>query len=357
MDEQPLRVLVVDDDEDDYILTSELLQEIEGGVRWQIDWASSYEQALAAMARHEHDVYLLDYRLGSRTGLELLREAQAAGCKAPIILLTGQGDHAVDVEAMHSGATDYLVKGQTDASALERAIRYAWERYRVDRLRESLLTLASEELRNPMAAVKEEAVTLLLHDTGELSEKAVDRIGRIIQAADHCVRSITGLLDLALLEAGRNVELQSELIDVREMVEEAIEVARLSGRSCVYEEEIAENVGQIRGDRGRLMLVLSNLLSNAADDSPPGGVIEVKVQRLADTLHFSIADHGLGISPQLLEGLLRPFSLTHGPSSDCRKRMGLTLTHCKQLVEAHGGTMRVESGVGQGTTVYFSLPV
>jgi two-component sensor histidine kinase len=135
-------VLLVDDDEDDYVITRDLLSEIEGmspaygggpayggsppyGGRFDLEWVNTYEAALEAMEGHRHDVYLVDYRLGRRSGLEFLREALANGCRAPVILLTGQGDYEVDLEAMRAGAADFLVKGQSDASALERSIRYA----------------------------------------------------------------------------------------------------------------------------------------------------------------------------------------------------------------------------------------
>ncbi|HEY9859025.1 MAG TPA: EAL domain-containing protein [Candidatus Obscuribacterales bacterium] len=129
MYQYPIKVLLVEDDEDDYILTRSLLSEIEGGT-FSLEWVNTYEVALSVMGQHQHDVYLIDYRLGLYNGLELLQAAIAQGCRAPIILLTGQGDHEVDVAAMRAGAADYLVKGRMDATLLERAIRYAIERKR-----------------------------------------------------------------------------------------------------------------------------------------------------------------------------------------------------------------------------------
>ncbi len=124
-----LRVLIADDDEDDYILTRDLLMRI-GSPRFQLDWTPTYEGALEAIERNQHDVYLFDYHLGHADGLELLREALARGCKAPIILLTGNDNLETDIEAMKAGAADYLVKGHLDARLLERSIRYALERTR-----------------------------------------------------------------------------------------------------------------------------------------------------------------------------------------------------------------------------------
>ena len=131
MDNAPVKVLLVDDDEDDYILTRDWLSEIQGA-RVSLEWVASYDAAMDAIAHNQHDVYLLDYRLGERNGLELLREAVASGCSSPIILLTGQGDHEIDVEAMKAGAADYLEKSQLGAPMLERSIRYAIERKRAE---------------------------------------------------------------------------------------------------------------------------------------------------------------------------------------------------------------------------------
>ncbi|MES1023839.1 response regulator [Gloeocapsa sp. BRSZ] len=147
MDNQPIRVLLVDDDEDDYILTRDWF--LDQGNNFKLEWVTSYNAALAAIAQNRHDVYLLDYRLGDRNGLELLRAAMKAGCTAPMILLTGQGDHEIDVEAMKAGAADYLEKSQITAYALERSIRYALERKRTEqKIREqaALLDVATDAI-------------------------------------------------------------------------------------------------------------------------------------------------------------------------------------------------------------------
>ena len=137
----PWKLLLVDDDEDDFIYTRSLLSDIRPG-QFQLDWAKNFEAGVAAFQSCEYDAYLVDYRLGERDGLELVREAVEGGCKAPIIVMTGQGSYAVDVEAMHVGATDYLSKGELTAPLLERTIRYAI-RYKQS---EKLLQQAHDEL-------------------------------------------------------------------------------------------------------------------------------------------------------------------------------------------------------------------
>jgi PAS domain S-box-containing protein len=128
MNPTPVKVLLVDDDEDDFIITRSLITEM--GQRYRLDWINNYDDALTVIQRREHDICLLDYRLGEHTGLDLLRALD--GSSLPMILLTGQGDDAIDREAMKAGAADYLVKGQLTANQLDRAIRYAIERKRAE---------------------------------------------------------------------------------------------------------------------------------------------------------------------------------------------------------------------------------
>ncbi|PMB12566.1 hybrid sensor histidine kinase/response regulator [Fischerella thermalis CCMEE 5282] len=122
-----IRVLLIDDDEDDYILTRDWFKEFQVA-SCTLEWVNNYQAGRNAIASGQYDVYLVDYRLGDGNGLELLREAIAHGCTAPIIFLTGQGDREIDIEAMKAGAADYLEKSQLAAPLLERSIRYALER-------------------------------------------------------------------------------------------------------------------------------------------------------------------------------------------------------------------------------------
>ena len=122
-----VRLLLVDDDEDDYLITRSMLAAQER-LSFELDWAAAYEPARDAIAQSRHDLYLVDYRLGPHNGLDLIRDA-GAELAAPVILLTGQGDYNVDLEATELGVTDYLIKGALDGATLERSIRYALRHY------------------------------------------------------------------------------------------------------------------------------------------------------------------------------------------------------------------------------------
>ncbi len=136
-DARAVRILLVEDDEDDFVLTRDLLGESRR-TRFELDWVNSFDAAIDALTNNGHDLALIDYRLGEHDGLELLHFARQLGVAAPLILLTGQGDGDIDLAAMRAGAADYLVKGQIDAPLLERSIRYALEQSRtLHALRES----------------------------------------------------------------------------------------------------------------------------------------------------------------------------------------------------------------------------
>src|SRR3954466_14779238 len=122
-----VKVLIIDDDEDDFFITSEYLKQIQE-YQLQIDWCYRFNDAVLHLQNRAYDMYFVDYRLGAKTGLDFLKEAVRIGCEEPIVLLTGKGNKDVDIEAMQMGATDYLIKTELTTDKLERCIRYSLER-------------------------------------------------------------------------------------------------------------------------------------------------------------------------------------------------------------------------------------
>jgi len=124
-----LNVLIVDDDEDDFFILKDYITKIPGRSSFHIEWCSSYSEAIDLMCRNKHDIFFVDFRLGPKTGLDLIKEVAGKKCEQPIVLLTGAGNREIDMQAMEYGAADYLVKSDLSIEKLERCIRYAVARH------------------------------------------------------------------------------------------------------------------------------------------------------------------------------------------------------------------------------------
>ncbi|MBC7874775.1 MAG: response regulator [Ferruginibacter sp.] len=124
---EEIRIAIIDDDEDDYFIISDYIRGIDGK-QFVIDWFKDYPTAIQKIYSKSYHLYFVDYFLGNKTGLDLLNEAAAIQFDRPIVLLTGFGSKAIDISAMQSGATDYLVKSELTTEKLERCIRYSLER-------------------------------------------------------------------------------------------------------------------------------------------------------------------------------------------------------------------------------------
>jgi PAS domain S-box-containing protein len=123
-----LRVLVIEDDEDDYIILKHYLNKITS-VDYDVYWTNNYDDALQDILKNEHDLYLIDHYLGKGEGVEIIEQVRKHHFYKPLILLTGAGNREVDEKAMEKGASDYLVKTELKVDMLERALRYAHDRF------------------------------------------------------------------------------------------------------------------------------------------------------------------------------------------------------------------------------------
>lgn len=387
MNEHPLRVLLIDDDEDDYFLTRDLLAEIDAD-RYSLDWASDYESGLDAVARRRHDVYLLDYRLGKRTGLELLREAAAGGCLGPTIFLTGQGEREVDLEAMRAGAADFLEKSGLDAALLERSIRYALVqaesqvelerrvaertaellhanealRDREDRLREAdrrkdeFLAVLAHELRNPLAPIRS-GLEILKRACTDPKMEEVRRI--MVRQTRQMTRLIDDLLDVSRITQGK-LELRKEPVELAQLVENAVDATRpfVEERRHELDVTLPRKPVLLDADAARITQVLANLLHNAAKYTEPGGRISVTARILGQQVEIAVEDTGCGIPQAMLERVFEMFSQDDRTKDRGNTGLGIGLTLVRSLVELHGGRVAARSeGAGAGSRFTVHLPI
>jgi signal transduction histidine kinase len=389
VDKSPVRVLLIEDDEDDHVLTRALLAEVPGRP-FQLDWRRDYDSGLAAMTARQHEVYLVDYRLNGRTGLELLRTARQAGCEGPVILLTGQGDREVDVEAMRAGAADYLCKSALTSATLERAIRYALERHRAakelrrahdelevrvaertaelsrvnaqlaeaDRRKDEFLAMLAHELRNPLAPIRNGLEILRLAGPDvQLQQEARDLVERQVR---HLTRLVDDLLDVTRITRGK-VRLQRQRLDLARLVRTTTEDRRptLEQAGLRLELELPETPLWILGDPTRLAQVLSNLLDNASKFTDRGGAVRVRLERApGPQAVLAVQDTGIGLEATMLGRLFEPFAQDDRSLERTGGGLGLGLALVKGLALLHGGEVHaVSEGPGKGAEFRVRLPV
>jgi PAS domain S-box-containing protein len=202
-------ILLVDDDEDDFILTRALLTDL-GGERTVVEWASGYQAALTRALGVEWDALLVDYDLGAHTGIELIRELVAGGCNAPAILLTGRGSYEVDLEASRAGAVDYIAKDQANAPLLERAIRYAIERQQTQReLRRARdeLELRVQERTRELELANRSLVDINQHLEVEISER--QRVQEALQEREAGLQSFVTQLPAVVWSTDKDLRILS----------------------------------------------------------------------------------------------------------------------------------------------------
>jgi signal transduction histidine kinase len=348
-----ITVLLVDDDEDDYVVFRDMLAEIK---HWKVSlrWASSFDGAIEAAKCGRHDICFMDYRLDRGTGLELMQELRKHGFSAPVIVFTGQGDTQVDIQSMQEGAADYLEKRQVNASLLEHTIRYAMERARnLKALRQSerQLRILSAKLMNAQENERK-ALAHELHDSIGSSLTAVKlglqnelsrarqtggvldetTMGQLISTVDTAIKDLKRIYgnlrpliidDLGVIPAIRSLIRQFEQVFPQVKVEWSLEVR---------EEEIPENLKIV------LYRVIQEALNNVSKHSR-ADTVKLSLTRLkTGGLLLFIRDDGKGLD---LRQIL----------SEENNRDKLGLESMKERVEMSGGSFTLLSSKGKGTTI------
>ena len=380
--ESKVRVLLVDDDEDDYVVTRDLVASISGRPI-ALDWVADYDAALAAAARDEYQVYLIDYRLGARTGIELLFAMRELGCDRPVILLTGQSEFEIDLEAAAAGAADYLEKGRLDEVVLERSVRYALKQHaqeaelerkvrertaelaesnaklrEADRRKDEFLATLAHELRNPLAPILN-AVEILRMQPDNSKAQLTAR-GRIERQVAHLVRLIDDLLDASRVTRDK-LSLTREPIDLREPLLMAVETSAplIVAAGLTLDVQLPPDgvpLG-VSGDRVRLAQLFTNLLNNAAKYTEAGGRVTLAAEADGDTVTARVTDTGLGIPAEMLEEVFAMFSQIDRTLNRSQGGLGIGLALARRVVDLHAGTLAASSaGPGHGSTFTVTLP-
>ena len=377
MGEREIHVLVIEDDEDDFFLLKNHLSEIRD-TKFSVHWAPSYEIGKADLLKHKEDrkfdVCFIDYRLGVQTGIDLLKEAITAEVNIPLILLTGHGQHDVDLEAMRVGAADYLVKDQISHLLLEKTIRYAIHRsksqlelkereaqiFMQDRLA-SIGLLASSlahEIGTPLGVIRGRAEYVSTHPDCE--PVVLKSMNVVISQIDRISKLIQSLLNLARgdqIKSVGEVQLDQVISDVLDLMGH-----ELKKNEIEIENEVKEHLSlQAAGGAESLHQVLLNLVVNSThaiqsaikQGRTSGHFIRFYLEKKSDSLALCVEDSGCGISKQNIRNLFKPFFTT----KDIGSGTGLGLATSYRIVESWGGSIVVESQENVGTTFKVYLPI
>ena len=227
------------------------------------------------------------------------------------------------------------------------------------RAKSGFLANMSHELRTPLNAIIGFSETMTKELLGPLGNaRYLEYVGHINLSGQHLLTLINDLLDLSKIEAGK-LELAEETVDIRALLKDCLVLVRdlADSKALEIDERIAPDLKAVYCDEQKLKQVLVNLLSNAVKFTDPDGRIVVTARREApDLLYIEVADNGIGIAPAQMTRVMMPFGQADEAQNREHKGTGLGLSLSKALVELHGGTLRLDSTLGQGTTVSIRLP-
>lgn len=366
------RVLQVDNDEEDYLIVRDLLSRAHDSPV-TVQWAASLEAGLQALQAHAFDAVLVDYDLGGKTGFDLIRAAAARGIHTPMILVTGHGNYQVDVQAMQTGAADYLNKNEMSTNSLERSIRYAIERKRVtterERLTDEIKTMTQQlwqtaklatmgelaaslahELNNPLAIVSLRIESLIDRSPDGSTER---RELEVIQMEIDRMATLVA----NLLEFSRSDQRQVSSLNLSDEIRKTLDLmqSHFAHRKISVEMDFTADLPLIHADRQQMRQLFLNLFANASDAMPEGGALTIRMRPAGDAEHtlIEVQDTGIGIPAENLERVTSPFFSTKPEG----KGTGLGLSICRRIVEEHHGSLQVFSGgPGKGATIQVTLP-
>ncbi|MBN2061176.1 MAG: response regulator [Deltaproteobacteria bacterium] len=356
-DKQKIRVLLIEDDEDDYKIIKETLSEIQH-VQISLEWVSEIKRVPEKIRSNEYDICLMDYRLEGTNGIDLMKDMVEKGFEAPFIFLTGYGDHEIDLLSMKSGAADYLEKGEIDPGILERSIRYSIERKRhinALRISEQRLHLLSAKL----AEAQED-------ERKGLAREIHDGIGSNLVAIKYALESI-----LVRMRRNKSLEQDLSIEQVLDYVKDAIkEAQRISSdlRPSVLDDMglgasvrwICRRYSEIYpGIRIRRRLnpkeidvplslkvvifrVLQEAMNNVVKHSGADAVY-LNIRTTDERLTMIIRDNGHGFSPDVALGK--------------EIEGGVGLISMKERIEMSGGSLEISSEEAKGCVIKAVWPI
>lgn len=398
-----VNVLIVDDDEQDRRLVKIVLARAVNLIKFNVESAQTVTEALEKITGGNFSIILLDLNLPDSKGMETVQKIFEVAPDAPVVVLTGLDDEATGLEAIRSGAMDYLVKGQVSDNILVRTIQYAIERKRMqlalqkahdeleikveertrelseanellekeiierekieEEMREAMgiksqfVSMVSHELRTPLTALKEGIRLVVQEKAGKINDEQKELLNLANRNVDRLARLINDVLDLRKLESGK-MDLNFQENDINEIVKDIHDimapVVKSAGVNFLL--ELESYLPKVKCDRDKIAQVITNLVNNAIKFTEEGDII-IGTSRKENMIQVSVSDSGCGIKKEDLPKVFREFEQL-GPSRDRKTGgTGLGLAISKAIIEQHKGKIFLESEYAKGTTFYFVIPV
>ena len=370
---------MIDDDGDDLAILRHHLDAMTG-LEVEVSAFQSPDPGLHELSKRRYDAALLDYQLGSSTGLEVFRRIREMGQDVPVILLTDQGDEELAVSCLHAGMADYIPKSVANAKSLQRSISNAIEKASLHRqlarkqsdletavkeLRartteiQSFYHTLSHELKTPLTAVREFVSIVLDGLQGPLADDQRHSLGRALACCDQMVLHMNDILDATRLETGK-LAIRPCWFALKAVIDQATAhcAQRAAKAGVEIRAEIEQGIEQAYFDPQRFLQVLSNLLDNGIKYSKAGDAVTVRVAREPEApgaLSVSVQDRGRGIALEQQERIFERLYQASPDDAAIRGGLGIGLYLCRELLRLHGEQIRVESAPGCGSTFTFSL--
>lgn len=361
-------ILVIEDDEDDYLIIRNLLHKI-SSPRFSVERASNSGEARTAIAKDKHDVYLVDYRLGATSGLDLLADLDLSTKQQPFIILTGAGDSRIEEQAMTLGVADYLVKGSFDVELLARVLRYSIQRKNsemqrivhlkeINKSKDEFIALASHQLRTPATAVKQYIGMLMEGYAGRISPKQRTFLDSAYTSNELQLKIVNDILKIAQLDL-KKISLIIKPLNVHRLLSDIIKELKpiFASRKQTVDFEVPDKTLSARADKLYLSMAVTNVIDNASKYSDEGKTIHVSASsRSSGTVRIVIRDEGIGMTRADQNKLFIKFSRIPNRLSVKVGGTGLGLYWSKEIIRLHSGVINVVSVVDKGTTFTIDLP-
>lgn len=366
-------ILIVDDVEQNVAVISQILRNAGHNVMA----AFSGETALRMVQKRKPDLILLDIMMPGMTGFETCEHLKSSASTAdiPVIFLSALTETDTKVKGFEVGGVDYITKPFQESEVLARVhVHLKIRRLEMERdkhistltelnsEKDRLMQIVSHDLRSPLGGIRGLAEILLESDE-QVNAATVREFSKIItNTVDGLLELVNDLLDLAKIESG-NVNMNFTEFDFSETIKYASDLVRLVAlkKGVFLTADYPDEPLRIRADEPKLKQTINNLLSNAIKFTPKGGNVEIAVEKEqspdSKNLLITVTDSGMGIPPDMLKNVFEKFGEHQRNGTHGEKGSGLGLSIVKRFVELHGGTVRVDSRVGEGTSFHITLPV